>query len=155
MKLKHHGNTIRELKKRIQDSLKNGAGFTLIELLTTMTIIAVLAGLALVSFQGAKKTARDGRRKADLEQIRSALEMCYADTNVYPLTGQIDTSVSCGGKTYLSPISKDPVTNFNYYYTSSGTIYTLCALLEGNAPNNCPGSDCGGGKTCNHKVTNP
>ncbi|MBU3957078.1 hypothetical protein KKI19_02285, partial [Patescibacteria group bacterium] len=117
--------------------------------------IAVLAGLALVSFQGARKTARDGKRKADLEQIRSALEMCYSDANSYPLTGQISSSVTCGGKTYLIPTPVDPSTSANYYYSSGGTTYTLCASLEiggGSVP-----SDCGscGSSACNYKVTNP
>lgn len=68
-------------------------GFTLIELLVVMTIIAILAGLALVSYQGARKTARDGKRKADMETIRSALEMYRADNGEYPPT----TSGACGG----------------------------------------------------------
>lgn len=140
------------LKQKIR---MNKKGFTLIELLTTMTIIAVLAGLALVSFQGARKTARDGRRKADLEQIRSALEMCYADTNSYPLTGQISSSISCGGKTYLSPTPTDPLPGRQYSYTSSdGVTYILCASLEIGSPVTGCGS-CGSGVNCSHKVTNP
>jgi len=59
-------------------------GFTLIELLVAMTVASVLMGLALVSYQGARKSARDGKRKADLEQIRSALEMYRADKGEYP-----------------------------------------------------------------------
>lgn len=123
-------------------------GFTLIELLIVMTIIAVLMGLALVSYQGARKTARDGKRKTDIETIRSALEICYADTNSYPLTGEINTSVSCGGKTYLTPTPKDPATSNNYYYSSNGTTYTLCATLEASSPHDC-------GDNGNYMVTNP
>lgn len=128
-------------------------GFTLIELLVAMTIIAVLSGLALVSFQGARKTARDGKRKTDLEQIRSALEMCYADTNNYP--GTIYNDVSCTvdstTRTYLSGTPKDPATNGNYYYDgSAGTSYRLCATLETGGTDTCTGCP-----ACNYKVTNP
>jgi len=103
-------------------------GFTLIELLVAMTIIAVLSGLALVSYQGARKTARDGKRKVDLETIRSALEMCYADTNSYP--SSITGSVSCGDKTYLSPTPIDPSTKDDYDYSPGDSTYSLCASLE-------------------------
>ncbi len=105
-------------------------GFTLVELLVVMTIVAILAGLALTSYQGARKNARDGKRKADLEQIRSALEMCYADEGSYPTS--IYASVSCGGQTYLSSTPKDPITDAKYSYLPGATFvtYQLCASLE-------------------------
>jgi len=139
-------------------------GFTLIELMIVLTIIGVLMGLALVSYQGARKSARDGKRKADLEQIRSALEMCRADTGSYPT--DIYNDIICGGQTYLSNTPKDPMTSNNYAYTPlpsgcspSGstkcTSYTLCAALEtgGGTVSGC--ASCGSGVTCNYKVTNP
>jgi len=130
-------------------------GFTLIELLVAMTIASVLMGLALVSYQGARKSARDGRRKADLEQIRSALEMCRADTGSYPTT--IYSDITCGGKTYLSSTPKDPATQDSYYYSrSDANSYTLCAYLEvSGVSGSCGSADCGSGRTCNYKVTNP
>lgn len=131
-------------------------GFTLIELLVTMTIIAVLAGLALVSYQGARKTARDGKRKANLEEIRSALEMCYSDDNQYP--NSIEGSLTCltSGNTYLDPTPTDPVTGDDYYYNRISTVsYDLCAYLEGSAPDNCGSTNCGSGRTCNYRVVNP
>lgn len=110
---------------------KTQRGFTLIELLVSMTIVAVLLGLALVSYQGARRSARDGKRRADLEEIRSALEMCYADDGVYP--GSIYDNVTCetSGRTYLSGTPKDPATDGRYSYNRlSPTTYDLCATLE-------------------------
>jgi len=134
----------------LTDSLRKKSGFTLIEILTTMTIIAVLAGLALVSFQGARKTARDGKRKADLEQIRSALEMYRADNptigypaNLSALTGYIT-------------LPSDPLPGRSYSYNPISTSrYNLCASLEistGVTYSDCNGN-CGTG--CNHQVKNP
>ena len=132
-------------------------GFTLIELLTVMTIIAVLAGLALISLQGARKSARDGKRKADLEQVRSALEMCRADAGSYPAS--IYNDISCGSpaQTYLSGTPKDPVTQDSYYYSRpDANNYILCAYLEtGGVSGSCGTASCGSGRTCNHKATNP
>jgi len=127
-------------------------GFTLIELLVAMTVASVLMGLTLVSYQGARKSARDGKRKADLEQIRSALEMCRADKGSYP------TSLPGDCSDYLT-IPTDPLyPTYEYRYNGSAASYTLCAYLEGggqttNCPGNC-GGNCGAA-ACNYKVCNP
>lgn len=62
-------------------------GFTLIELLVAMSIIAVLAAIGLSSYAFSQKRARDARRKADLSQIRAALELYRADNGFYPQSG--------------------------------------------------------------------
>lgn len=124
-------------------------GFTLIEILVVMAIIGILAGLTLTAFVGSRKTARDGKRKADLEQIRSALEMCYSDDNRYPPS--IAGSVTCvGGKVYLSPTPTDPVSGTYYYNRPTTTSYRLCTRLETGGTDTCSGCS-----TCNYKVTNP
>ena len=138
-------------------------GFTLIELLVAMTIMALLMSLALVAYQGAKKSARDGRRKADLEQIRSALEIYRTDCKTYPSSlswgGQLkgdDSSSACSSSNvYLDQIPSDPGSCSYYYSRSSSNSYTLCASLEtgGNLVSGC--GSCGSGCTCNYKVTNP
>lgn len=123
-------------------------GFTLIELLTVMTIIAVLAGLALVSFQGTRKTARDGKRKADLEQIRSALEMYRADN---PTIGYPSGLGDLSG--YIT-MPSDPLPGRSYSYNPvSASRYNLCAALEAGGGTV---TDCGScGVACNYKVSNP
>jgi len=132
---------------------KKNIGFTLIELLVAMTIVAVLLGISLVSYQGARKSARDGKRKADLEQVRSALEMCRTDTGSYPAT--IYNDISCGtpAKTYLSGTPKDPLANRTYSYTSTANSYILCAALETSSETVTGCGSCT--LECNYKVTNP
>ncbi|OGV89935.1 hypothetical protein A2Z41_02790 [Microgenomates group bacterium RBG_19FT_COMBO_39_10] len=127
----------------------NKKGFTLIELLVVMTIIAVLSGLALVSYQGARKSARDGKRKADLEQIRSGLEMCRNDTGTYPVG--TDPTSDCSD--YLSPLPEDPIDGQSYYYNGDTNSYELCAALENPGSDTCSGS-CGSA-ACNYKVGPP
>ena len=127
-------------------------GFTLIELLVVMMIVAALAGMSLFSFQGARKQGRDAKRKADLEVIRSALELYKADCNRYPPSsgGGVPSPLNgsgCGlsANVYLQSVPKDPSTNTNYTYALSGTNrYTITATLE-----DCTGSG------CNYQVTNP
>ncbi|MBU1126964.1 type II secretion system GspH family protein [Patescibacteria group bacterium] len=125
-------------------------GFTLIELLVVMTIIAILIGLSLVSYQSARKSARDGKRKSDLEQIRSALEMYRSDsdTSAYP-----DALADLGDYIILPA---DPLSTSNYAYSSSDSNYALCASLElggSTADPSCSGLSCGG--ICNYYTTSP
>lgn len=142
--------------------MKRSRGFTLIELLVAMTIVAVLIGVALVSYQGIRKSARDGKRRSDLEQVRSALEMRRADCGSYPATslssggniiGDGSTSTCLVTTTYIT-IPNDPVTGNNYSYTGATNSYALCAALEigGGTVTGC--GSCGTA-TCNYKVINP
>lgn len=138
-------------------------GFTLIELLVVISIIGVLVAVSIFGLSGARESARDARRKADLELIKGGLELYKADCNGYPATLSTSlvgtgTPTSCAvANTYISAVPVDPVPSVRTYkYTSVGTSYILCAALE-NAPS--PAMDvtgCGScTTTCNYKITNP
>ena len=147
-------------------------GFTLIELLVVISIIGVLIALSVFGLQGARQSSRDARRKADLEQIRSGLEIYKADCGAYPLSsgagafslpGSTTLTGACPGptvNTYISSVPVDPVpTNSSYGYSSNGTTYILCTALE-QAPSSampniglCSGK-CGN-SACNYIVQNP
>jgi len=140
----------------------------MIELLIVMMIIGVLAGLSLFSLQGARKQGRDGKRKADLETIRSALELYKADCNRYPAPGSIPSpgnalSATCGGvtNTYINKWPGDPSGSSygKYGYTSAApyATYTLCAPLEdppspANDTSGCPSCS---PASCGYKTINP
>lgn len=128
--------------------------FTLIEMLVVIALIGVLSGLLIVSFQGVRKSARDGKRKADLEQIRSGLEMCRQQTRTYPS----GTNYLTGCSSFISGTYADPLAGYTYYYNSNGTTYLLCAHLEGGAlSTNCPScaSNSCGTANCNFSTCNP
>jgi len=130
-------------------------GFTLVELIVVITIIGILAGLGFTNYATSQARARDGKRKVDLEQVRSALEMYRTDSGSYPGGTLVSgNDIAYGGTTYLT-IPNDPKPGRRYVYSGSANSYTLCAALEtetGN-PSGCGGS-CGS-VACNYKVTNP
>ncbi len=119
---------------------KKSGGFTLLEVLVTATIIAILTAIGIVSYASVNKRSRDVKRKSDLEQVRSALEMYRSDNNgEYPY---IQSSYSNPSNlssslvsTYLPAVPDDPDSNKNYYYRATATngVYTnycVCAYLE-------------------------
>jgi general secretion pathway protein G len=136
-------------------NIKNG--FSLIELLVVISIIGILMALSMFGIKNARESSRDGKRKSDLETIRSALELYKADVGSYPAS--LGSSISQGGQTYLDSVPKDPLDPArNYSYATSGTpptTYILCAALEnpvaGASTTGC--ASCG--ENCNYKVKNP
>ena len=137
-------------------------GFSLIELVVVMAVMGVLMALVLPSITRSRAAARDGKRKADLESARAALEVYRGDQPVpaYPVaTGNPPRASGVVGG-YLPSWPTDPLTNRNYRYvqTGSGSGYALCALLEtetGVTTVNCNGAgNCGGSVVCNYEVTN-
>jgi len=66
---------------------KNTKGFTLIELLVVVAIIGLLMAFITVSLSSSRRKARDGRRVADIHQLRTGLEFYYNQNGSYPTTG--------------------------------------------------------------------
>ncbi len=141
------------------EKMKRNKGFTLIELMVVIVIICILAGLTLSGSFGARKVARDGRRKADLEQIRSALEMYRSDCKEYPASitfgGSLQGTIALGcNNTYMSMIPNDPLSDYKYYYAGSANSYTLCSYLETSSVLQGGCGNCAGAGQCYYKVTN-
>ncbi len=125
--------------------------FTLIELLVVATIIALLATAAFVSYSQFSKQARDARRKTDLEQIRSALELYRSNVGDYPASLTFGSALTDGTNTYLQKVPNDPMyATYNYVYTYSSGSYSLDAHMEAQTGANCGASTCGTGISCNY-----
>lgn len=110
-------------------------GFTLIELLVVIAIIGLLASTVLASLDTVRAKARDAKRISDLNQIRLALELYFADNGYYPASG---CGWDCNGyrysysvaswaalasdlAPYIDPLPIDPVNNACAPWGSSNT----------------------------------
>jgi general secretion pathway protein G len=93
---------------------KQDAGFTLIELMIVMAIIGVLATLAIPSFVGALKHAREAVLKEDLHVMRSAIDSYTMDKQKAPQS--LDDLIQDG---YLKAIPEDPMTHTKDWVTDT------------------------------------
>jgi prepilin-type N-terminal cleavage/methylation domain-containing protein len=121
------------------------SGFTLIELIVSVTIIALLTVVAMVSYTGTNRKARDSRRMADVEKIRMALELYRQGMgSTYPSTL---TSLTTNNPPYLQAIPVGPKSDTYTYNKTGGYTYTLQATVEDAGSSNLPNGI--------YQVTNP
>ena len=85
---------------------KTGAGFTLVELMIVMAIIGILATLAIPSFVGAIRQAREAVLREDLHVMRTAIDSYTADKEKAPQS--LQDLITDG---YLKSIPIDPMTH--------------------------------------------
>ncbi|MBI4066668.1 prepilin-type N-terminal cleavage/methylation domain-containing protein [Candidatus Gottesmanbacteria bacterium] len=149
-------------------AFKRDKGFTMIEVLVASIIIAVLVAIGVVSYASINRRSRDAKRKSDLEQMRSALEMFRADYGAYPAVNTSDFgsagNLNTGSDTtgliddYMNAIPTDPLSTAGYYFQAisvGGTYvsYCICANLEAEAGSNSCSVTLP--ITCNYGTKNP
>lgn len=132
---------------------KKSRGFSMVELLVALSIISLLSYVGFIGFTAQLRKGRDGRRKADLEAIRGALEIYRVDIDQYPTETVCDASngscaIACpcspltidwnGNITTLEPnyiadLPVDPVndaTHFYEYEPVCNEISTVCGVAR-------------------------
>jgi general secretion pathway protein G len=80
-------------------------GFTLLELLVVMTIIGILAAIAIPALRDSPQRAREAALRGDLFTLRSTIDQFHGDKGYYP--PDLAKLVSEG---YLRQIPIDPMT---------------------------------------------
>ena len=110
------------------------SAFTIVELLIVIVVIAILAAITIVAYNGVQQRARDTERATELSSIQKALELYWADKGGYPKCGAApggtgpntppalssSTVVSCLTDdlvpAYLSTMPTDPKNSGSYQY---------------------------------------
>ncbi len=80
-------------------------GFTLLELIVVVTIIGILATIALPALKNVPTRAQEGVLLTDLVTFRDVIDQYYADRGHYPPT--LEALVEEG---YLRALPMDPIT---------------------------------------------
>ena len=115
----------------------------------SISIIALLTAVAVVSFGGVNKKARDSKRSADLEKIRIALEGYRQINGSYPasLSDLVTDEL-------LQVLPTDPKTAGDYCSSLNDYSYCLGSSMEDVGSTNT--IDCSGAcSSSNYRMTNP
>ena len=92
---------------RFRRQQKKCKGFTLVELMIVVTIIGILATIAVPSYKWSLIKAREAVLKENLYSIRTTIDQYYADQGKYPDSLQ---DLVNKDKRYLSNLPRDPFT---------------------------------------------
>ncbi len=122
----------------------NNKAFTLIELMIVIAIIGILMTIVIIAINPLQQIqkAQDSKRRADLNQIKAAMQLYYNDYKYYPTTASsipFGAAWTVSGTTYMKQIPASDANN-HYAYNGVGTCsassctdYNITAYL--NLPN--------------------
>lgn len=74
------------------------SGFTIVELLIVIVVIAILAAIVIVAYNGVQTRARDSKIEGDLLQLEQAIRAARVNRNdatLHDITGSFGTAAGC------------------------------------------------------------
>lgn len=108
--------------------MKAVRGFTLIELVIVVAMVAILAAIALPSYQESVRKSRRGQAKADLLELVQMLERAYSTDRTYARYSTLD-----------APFNQSPRDGEARYAITienvTAATYTLTATPQGSQAN--------------------
>jgi general secretion pathway protein G len=117
-------------------------GWTMIELLIVISIIMILAAMALTQYRNSILYAKEAALKSDLFLMRDAIDQYYADKGKYPESLQ-----SLVSESYLRGIPRDPFTNSSDTWTTTtadpqpGQLASQTGIYDVKSGSDLNGSD--------------
>jgi len=122
---------------------KQPRGFTIVELLIVIVVIAILAAISIVAYNGIQERANFTRAQSDLKSLNNVVLQYYAVNSSYPDTSGVWRSQTGSGDNYIpgvkpdfiSVLPKDKVNSGSesYYYRSNGVDYKLIRHTQAEA----------------------
>ncbi len=114
--------------KAFTGNVRSIRGFTLIELMIVVTVVAILAAVAIPTYQDSIRKGRRGQAKADLVELAQILERHRT------VHGRYDADR--GGGAFALPISQSPRTGTAFYLIAANPArttdtFTLTATPQG------------------------
>ena len=104
------------------------SGFTIVELLIVIVVIAILAAISVVAYNGIRQRAIESSLAADISNANKLLGIYHANNSLYPATNACPASVSSA--ICLTPSGG---ASFNYTANSARTGYSLTVTNSGTS----------------------
>lgn len=104
-------------------------GFTLIELMVVVAIVAILAGIAIPSYQAQVRKTYRKDAMASLQGLAQAMERFYGQNNTYSGAAGSQSAPTANGSPWVFPAVSptDGVARYNLTVNGTATGYTLQA----------------------------
>ncbi|MBI5408456.1 MAG: prepilin-type N-terminal cleavage/methylation domain-containing protein [Nitrospirae bacterium] len=116
--------------------MNNKKGFTLVELIIVITIIGILAMLAVPAYIGQQRNAARSEAFANLQALRLLEEQFFAESGAYTASAANVAAIQAAG--VLPRFQPGPVGGLNYsYQIVSGQQITATNPLAFGAGANC------------------
>ena len=111
--------------------LKRNAGFTLIELCIVITVLGILAGIAIFNFMGYRDRAKVAQAQAEIDRIVKSVVMLQLDTGRWP-GGQVPGLPAGPGNEVsdLNAASAGLCANNSSFPNWNGPYYSPCPVPQ-------------------------
>lgn len=114
----------------LMDIKSKNQGFTIVELLIVVVVIAILAAITIVSYNGITNRANASAAKSTAATIQKKIELYQADQSVYPFA--------------LSSMSATSDSDEAWYIAASTPLEPVASLSASNGKNTVAVQPCNG-----------